>query len=63
MELPLWMKISMALVLGFMVFRLWPAAMHQMKHGPKGSSQDWQAALLPLLMVIGFVVLLVLMVR
>lgn len=59
----LWLKILTAVFLAFMAFRLWPAASHMLKHGPRGSSADWRGVLLPLLAVIGFVVLLILMVR
>lgn len=59
----MWMKIGLAALLGVMVWRLWPAANHWLKHGPRGSSQDWQAALLPILVVVAFIVLLILMVR
>jgi len=61
--MPFWLKITVAVVLGLMLIRLWPVAMHQLKHGPKGSSEDWRAALLPILAVTGFVVLLVMMVK
>ncbi|MEE9343024.1 MAG: hypothetical protein V3V12_05295 [Gammaproteobacteria bacterium] len=57
------MKISLALVLGFMVFRIWPAARDQIKNGPKGTSEDWMAALLPIAGVIGFMFFLIMMVR
>jgi hypothetical protein len=60
---PLWLKITVALVLGFMVIRLWPVAAHLNKHGPKGSAKDWQAALVPLALVAGFVLLLIFLVR
>ncbi len=59
----IWLKILAAVVLGYMVFRLWPAANHMLKHGPKGSSDDWRAALFPLAMVVVFVILLILLVR
>ena len=59
----LWMKIILAAVFGFFIWRLWPVANHWMKHGPKGSQSDWNAAILPLLAVIGFVILLVFLVR
>lgn len=57
------MKIAIAAVLGIMLFKLWPAANHYMKHGPKGTAKDWKAAIVPLAMVVGFVVLLIMMVR
>ncbi|MFP5507228.1 MAG: hypothetical protein ACLGH6_13615 [Gammaproteobacteria bacterium] len=59
----LWLKITLAVVLGFMAIRLWPAARHMLEHGPKGSADDWRAVLLPIALVVGFVVLLILMVR
>lgn len=59
----LWMKIVLAAVLGFMALRLWPSARHMLKHGPEGSSEDWRAALLPIAAVVGFILLLILMVR
>ncbi len=61
--MPLWLKIVTAAALGYMVIRLWPAAKQMIEHGPKGNARDWQAALLPIALVAGFVVLLVLMVR
>ncbi len=61
--MPFWLKITVAIVLGLMLIRLWPVAMHQIKHGPRGSSEDWRAALLPILAVVGFVVLLIMMVK
>ncbi|MDV3239909.1 MAG: hypothetical protein LOY58_13780 [Gammaproteobacteria bacterium] len=59
----LWLKILVAVVLGIMVFRLWPAASHQLRHGPKGSASDWKAAAVAIVAVVGFVLLLILMLR
>ena len=59
----LWLKILTAVVLGYMAFRLWPAASHMLKHGPRGTSADWKSVLLPLVAVIGFVLLLIALVR
>jgi len=59
----IWLKILTAVVLGYMALRLWPAANHMLKHGPKGTSDDWRGALFPLALVIAFVVLLILLVR
>jgi len=58
-----WMKIALAAILGVMVWRLWPAASHQMKHGPKGSKKDWQGAIIPLAAMVGFVILLIMLVK
>lgn len=57
-----WLKIlSAVLIIGWIVF-LWPRAKQWMEHSPKAQAGDWQAALLPLLLVAGFVALLILMV-
>lgn len=57
-----WMKIGWALLLGAMVLVLLPRVKHMVKESPKGSADDWRAAIIPLLMVVGFVVLLIMMV-
>ncbi|WJW74326.1 hypothetical protein QVG61_07300 [Thiohalobacter sp. IOR34] len=59
----LWLKLSLAVVLGIIAIRLWPVAKGMFKHGPRGSTDDWRAALLPLAAVIAFVVLLLMLVR
>jgi len=61
--MPMWSKILVAIFLVIMIVKLWPAANHMLKHGPKGSGDDWKAALFPIAAVIGFVVFLILMVR
>ncbi|NOR51966.1 MAG: hypothetical protein GQ470_05045 [Gammaproteobacteria bacterium] len=57
-----WMKIGSALLLLMMLLFLWPRAKQMIKESPKGGSDDWKAAIIPLLAVIGFVILLVMMV-
>jgi hypothetical protein len=59
----IWMKILMAAALVMLLVVLWPAYKHWSEHGPKAGAGDWRAAIIPLLAVIGFVILLVLMVR
>jgi hypothetical protein len=59
----LFLKIGLAAVLLMLVWRLYPAAKEQMKNGPKGSSSDWKGLILPLVLLIGFVFLLIMMVR
>lgn len=57
-----WTKIlSAILIIGWIVF-LWPRAKHWLENSPKAGAGDWQAALLPLLLVAGFVALLIMMV-
>lgn len=59
----IWLQIASAVVVGMMLFFLYPTAKHWLKNGPKAEKGDWGAALLPLLLVVGFVILLVAMVR
>lgn len=59
----LWMKIGWAVMIVMMLAFMYPRAKHWMQHGPKAEKGDWSAAILPLLAVIGFVALLVMMVR
>lgn len=59
----MWMKIASAALLGFMIWRMWPVANHWIKNGPKGSKKDWQTAFLALAAVVGFVILLIMMVK
>jgi multisubunit Na+/H+ antiporter MnhB subunit len=59
----LFLKITLAVILLMLAWRLYPAAREQLKNGPKGSGDDWRAVVIPLLLVIGFVFLLIMMVR
>ena len=59
----MWMKILIAVLFGFMIWRMWPITRHWLQHGPKGSSKDWQQVALLLGGVVLFVILLVMMVR
>ncbi|VAX12987.1 hypothetical protein MNBD_GAMMA24-97 [hydrothermal vent metagenome] len=54
-----WMKIGSALLLGAMIIFLFPRAKMMLKHSPKAVTGDWQAVLLPLAAIIGFIILLV----
>lgn len=56
----IWLKIGSALLLGMMLLMIWPRAKAMMKESPKGSAQDWKSALIPLLLVAGFIILLIL---
>jgi len=59
----MWMEIAAAAALGMMLFYMYPRAKHWMEHGPKAEKGDWHAAILPLAAVVGFVILLIMMVR
>ena len=55
----MWMKIGSAALLILMLVYLFPRAKQMLKHSPKGTSSDWVAVLIPLLLVLGFVLLLI----
>ncbi|MBT3014097.1 MAG: hypothetical protein KUF77_19335 [Candidatus Thiodiazotropha sp. (ex Lucina aurantia)] len=57
-----WTKIIWVILLGAMILFLWPRAKHMLKNSPKAQAGDWQAVLLPIAFVIGFVILLIMMV-
>jgi len=59
----MWMKISVAVVMGFMVIRMFPVARHWLKNGPKGTSKEWLTSAMLLGGVVLFVGLLILLVR
>lgn len=54
-----WMKIGSALLLIAMMIYIWPAAKHMLTNSPKAEKGDWQAAVVPILAVVGFVILLI----
>ena len=54
-----WMKIASAAFLVLMLVYLWPRARHMLKNSPKAQGNDLMAALIPLLLVLGFVFLLI----
>lgn len=56
----LWMKIGSALLLGAMILFLLPRAKQMMQESPKAEPGQWQSAIIPILLVIGFVVFLML---
>lgn len=59
----LWLKIGVGILLVMMLVRLWPAYKHWQEHGPKAQKGDWQAVIMPLGLVIGFIILLIVLVR
>jgi archaellum biogenesis protein FlaJ (TadC family) len=59
----IWLQIAGAAVLVMMLFYMYPAAKHWMQNSPKAKKGDWMAAAIPLILVIGFVFLLIAMVR
>ena len=59
----MWMKITMALVMGYMIFRMIPVAREWLKNGPKGTSKEWLTSAMLLGGVVLFVALLIVLVR
>ncbi len=53
-----WMKIFSALFIVMMLVYLVPRAKDMIKNSPKAENSDWLAALIPLILVMGFVFLL-----
>lgn len=58
-----WMKIAWAILIGMMIIWLFPRAKEMLKHSPKATSDDWRGFIMPIVLVVGFVVLLVMSVR
>ena len=54
-----WMKIGSALLLIAMMIYIWPSAKQMLTNSPKAEKGDWQAAVVPILAVVGFVILLI----
>lgn len=54
-----WLKIISAIALGAMLIAILPGVKKAVAESPAGSASDWRSALLPLLLVAGFVALLV----
>lgn len=63
MDVPMWMKITSALFMGYMIFRMVPAARHWLKNGPRGTSKEWLTTSMLLASVVLFVVFLIYVVR
>ena len=57
-----WVKIiSAVLIVGWIIY-IWPRAKYWLQNSPKAQKGDWQAAILPLAAVVGFVILLIMLV-
>ncbi|CAE6499025.1 MAG TPA: hypothetical protein DEO56_09035 [Nitrosomonas nitrosa] len=54
-----WMQIISALALVMFLVILFPRAMEMMRNSPKATSSDWNAVIVPLVMIVLFIVLLI----
>jgi uncharacterized membrane protein YphA (DoxX/SURF4 family) len=59
----LFLKLAAAAFLIMLLFYLWPAYKAWQQNSPKAEKGDWQAVVLPLGAVVGFVILLIMLVR
>jgi TRAP-type C4-dicarboxylate transport system permease small subunit len=59
----LFLKLAAAAVLIMLLFYLWPTYKAWQENGPKAEKGDWQAVVLPLAAVVGFVIVLIMLVR
>lgn len=53
-----WTKWLWALLIGAMIVLLLPRAKAMVRESPKARAGDWQGVVIPILLVIGFVLLL-----
>ncbi len=58
-----WYSIVLALLFGFMIWRMIPVAKDWMENGPRGSSKEWMTTALLLGGVVLFVIFLIMLVR
>lgn len=54
-----WTKIGYALLIGAMIVFLLPRAKAMLQQSRESTAADWRAVVIPLLLVVGFVVLLI----
>jgi hypothetical protein len=59
----MFLKLAAAAVLIMLLFYLWPTYKAWQQNGPKAEKGDWQAVVLPLAAVVGFVIVLIMLVR
>jgi hypothetical protein len=62
-DMDYWMQIASLAFIVMLLFLMIPRAKDMLKHTPKAQTGDWQAVLLPIAGVVGFVVLLIMLVR
>jgi len=58
-----WYQIVLALLFGFMIWRMIPVAKDWMENGPRGSSKEWMTTAMLLGGVVLFVIFLIMLVR
>lgn len=58
-----WTQIGTALLLGAMIVFIFPRVKHAIANSPKAEKGDWMSFIIPIIAIIGFVILLIMMVR
>ena len=63
MQIELWEAILAGVLALAVLFFFGPGAKRAVEKAPKADAGDWKAAIMPILLVVGFVVLMILMIR
>ena len=63
MQIDLWEAILAGVLVLIVLFFFGPGAKRMMEKAPRAGADDWKAAIVPILLVAGFVVLMILMIR
>jgi len=58
-----WLKIISAVFIVGMMVMIYPSLKHATKNSPKATSADWVSFIKPILIVVGFIVILILLVQ
>ena len=63
MQIDLWEAILAGVLVLVVLFFFGPGVKRGMEKAPQASADDWKAAIVPILLVAGFVALMILMIR
>ena len=63
MQIELWEAILAGVLALAVLFFFGPGAKRAVEKAPKADAGDWKAVIVPILLVVGFVVLMILMIR
>ena len=63
MQIDLWEAVLAGVLVLIVLFFFGPGVKRAMEKAPEASADDWKAAIMPILLVAGFVALMILMIR
>ena len=63
MQIEIWEAILAGVLVLIVLFFFGPGVKRAMEKAPEAGADDWKAAIVPILLVAGFVVLMILMIR